>query len=108
MASRQRQGSFSRRFPPASVTKCVYFPLHATPPQAGIDHPALNDLADDCRAIALPMLAYMGILALLVIGAMVLWDGLELEVPTAATAGWSQTGRAAPASPQKLELRGSL
>jgi hypothetical protein len=84
------------------------FPVLRQTPQTGIHHPALNDLADDCRAIALPMLAYMGILALLVIGAMVLWDGLELEVPTAATAGWSQTGRAAPATLKSLELRGSL
>lgn len=69
--------------------------------------PVLNDFIGECRAIAVPMLAYIGVLALLAIGSRFLWDGLELEAPT-APAGWSQTQRAKPPLPQNLELRGTL
>jgi hypothetical protein len=68
------------------------------PGQSGI-HPALQSFADECGAIAVRLLAYMGSLALLVIVAVNLWDGVELEAATepVAKAGWSASARSHPA-----------
>jgi hypothetical protein len=70
---------------------------HPTP-AAGI-HPALQSFADGCGAVAVRLLAYMGGLALLVIAAVTLFDGIELEAATGPTAkgGWSVADRSHPA-----------
>jgi hypothetical protein len=62
-------------------------------------HPALQSFADECGAVAVRLLAYMGGLALLVIVAVNLFDGIELEAATepAAKAGWSEATRSHPA-----------
>jgi hypothetical protein len=80
------------------------FPAFRQTPTTGI-HPALYDFAEECRAVAVRMLAYLGVLALLVMGAIHLWDGLELEAPLT---GVVQAQGAEPPTPQTLQLRGSL
>jgi len=62
-------------------------------------HPALHTLADDCGAIAVRLLAYMGALALVVMAAVTVFDGLEFDLSSepVAKAGWSVASRSYPA-----------
>jgi hypothetical protein len=62
-------------------------------------HPALNSLFDEFCGTLARLVAYVGALALLAIGAIYLWDQLpvdEAHAP-AARAGWSAASRAYPA-----------
>jgi len=67
-------------------------------PRAGI-HPALQSFADECGALALRLGAYMGALALIVIGAIQLWDSIGLEAGDAPAVrpGWGMAERSYPA-----------
>lgn len=62
-------------------------------------HPALHSFADECGAVAIRLLAYMGVLGLVVIAAVMAFDGLQLDLTAgpAARAGWSVATRSAPA-----------
>jgi hypothetical protein len=62
-------------------------------------HPALQSFADECRRTVVHLVAYMGGLAFLVIVAVSLFDGVELEAATqpAARTGWSAAARSHPA-----------
>src|ERR1700709_1467789 len=68
------------------------------PKSAGV-HPALQSFADECGAIAVRLLAYMGALALVVMAAVTVFDGLEFDLSSepAAKAGWSVASRSHPA-----------
>jgi hypothetical protein len=68
------------------------------PKSAGV-HPALQSFADECGAIAVRLLAYMGALALVVMAAVTVFDGLEFDVSSepALKAGWSVASRSHPA-----------
>src|SRR3984957_62571 len=62
-------------------------------------HPALNSLFDECCGMLARLIAYVGVLALLAIVGIHLWDvlpdGAGLE--PAAKTGWSVAGRSYPA-----------
>jgi hypothetical protein len=68
------------------------------PKSTGI-HPALQSFADECGSVAVRLLAYMGLLALVVMAAVTVFDGLEFDFSSepAAKAGWSVAGRSYPA-----------
>jgi hypothetical protein len=62
-------------------------------------HPALWSFVDECGAVALRLLAYMGALGLVVMAAVTVFDGLELDFDAepAAEAVWSTASRSPPA-----------
>ncbi len=68
------------------------------PPTTGI-HPALQSFADECGALAIRVLAYVGALALIAVAAVHLFDGLELDLAAepAAPKGWAVADHAQPA-----------
>lgn len=64
---------------------------------AGI-HPALTDFADECCGTLARLFAYVGVLALLAIGGLHLWDQLPVgETSEPSTAAWSAATRSYPA-----------
>jgi hypothetical protein len=62
-------------------------------------HPALQTFADECGAVAVRLLAYMGVLALIVMAGVAVFDGLEFDfgAEPVAKAGWTAAGRSHPA-----------
>src|SRR6266404_6100210 len=75
-------------------------------------HPALTSFADECCGTLARLLAYVGVLALLAIAGIHLWDELlaGLASEPAAKAGWSVAAQSYPAfavsqfdSPEKTE-----
>lgn len=76
--------------------RSIPVPHHPRP--AGI-HPVLQSFADECGAIAVRLLAYMGALALVVMAAVTVFDGLEFDLGSepAAKPGWSVASRSYPA-----------
>jgi len=71
-------------------------PFHMDPTRI---HPALTGFADECCGTLARLLAYVGVLALLAIVGMDLWDELsagEASEPS-AKAGWSAAARSYPA-----------
>jgi hypothetical protein len=73
-------------------------PVARHPPTTGI-HPALQSFAEECGALSVRLLAYVGSLALIAIAAVQLFDGLDLDFAAepAARRGWSIIERAQPA-----------
>ncbi|SFL38376.1 hypothetical protein SAMN03159423_1640 [Bradyrhizobium sp. NFR13] len=71
--------------------RSILVPHHPKP--AGV-HPALQSFADECGAVAIRLLAYMGVLALVVMAAVTVFDGLEFDFGSEppAKAGWSKAG----------------
>jgi hypothetical protein len=71
-----------------------HYPKHPSRRQAGI-HPALQSAADECTAVAARLLAYMGVLAFLVMGGISILNQLELDIdsPPAARTGWGPATR---------------
>jgi hypothetical protein len=61
-------------------------------------HPALQSFADECGAVAVRLLAYMGVLALVVMAGMTVFDGLDFDwtAAPATKAGWSVASRSYP------------
>jgi hypothetical protein len=62
-------------------------------------HPALNSFADECAGTLARLVAYVGVLTLLAMAGLQLWDQLPVAAtaePT-ARAGWSQALRSHPA-----------
>jgi hypothetical protein len=62
-------------------------------------HPALQSFADECSAVAARLLAYMGVLAFLVMGGISVFNHLEFDIGDgpAARTGWSPATRPKPA-----------
>jgi hypothetical protein len=62
-------------------------------------HPALNNFAAECTGTLARLIAYVGVLALLAMAGLHLWDELPDAVPPdpAAKAGWSLASRSHPA-----------
>jgi hypothetical protein len=62
-------------------------------------HPALNSLVDECCGMLARLVAYVGVLALLAIVGIHLWDQLPvgMGLEPAAKADWSVAGRSYPA-----------
>jgi hypothetical protein len=72
--------------------------LSPQPGSSGV-HQALLGFADACGALALHLLAYMGVLALVVMAAVQWWGSAEPDgaAEPAIKAGWSVAGRSHPA-----------
>ncbi|MDB5620652.1 hypothetical protein [Tardiphaga sp.] len=73
-------------------------PASRHPRQTGI-HPALQSFADECGALAVRLLAYAGVLGLIAIGTVRVFDGLDLDfaaVPSARK-DWAIVDRVQPA-----------
>ncbi len=62
-------------------------------------HPALNSFADECAGTLARLAAYVGVLTLLAMAGLRLWDELPVAATAepAAKAGWSQALRSHPA-----------
>ena len=62
-------------------------------------HPALNSFADECAGTLARLAAYVGVLTLLAMAGLRLWDQLPVAATAepAAKAGWSQALRSHPA-----------
>ncbi|CAN5500477.1 hypothetical protein BH11PSE4_BH11PSE4_25840 [soil metagenome] len=73
-------------------------PTYRRPGHAAI-HPALNSFADEAQRTIVHLVAYMGVLALLVTAAVHLFGGFDLPdaAEPAAKAGWSVASRSYPA-----------
>jgi hypothetical protein len=72
-----------------------FWAVRATPYDPTRIHPALTSFADECFSTLARLLAYLGVLALLAIVGIHLWDELsagEASEP-AAKAGWSVAAR---------------
>jgi len=71
----------------------------ATPSNPTQIHPALSSFADECRGMLVHLAVYLGVLALLAIIGVHLWDELpdRTGVEPAAKAGWSLATRSYPA-----------
>lgn len=67
-------------------------------PGPGI-HPVLHSFADECTAVAARLLAYVGVLAFLVMGGISVFNRLEIDVDAApaARSGWGLASRVKPA-----------
>ena len=67
-------------------------------------HPALHSFADECQRTVVHLVAYMGILALLVIAAVHAFGGFEIELASAPAtkAGWSIAARSYPSFAVRL------
>jgi hypothetical protein len=75
---------------------------------AGI-HPALTSFADECCGTLARLIAYVGVLVLLAIGGVHLWDQLpdNETLPPSAKASWSAATRSYPAfAVSQLDLPG--
>ena len=80
----------------------------ANPYPAGI-HPALTSFADECCGMLARLIAYVGVLALLAIVGVHLWDQLPDSdpLPPSAKASWSVATRLSPAfAVSQLDLPG--
>src|ERR1700759_4766386 len=77
------------------------FSRSASPPfqsDPGWIHPALSSFADECTGTLARLFAYVGVLALLAIVGIHLWDQLpDLSLEPSAPAGWSAASRSSPA-----------
>jgi hypothetical protein len=73
--------------------------IRANPSYSTHIHPALTSFADECYGTLARLLAYVGVLALLGILGIHLWDQLQTAETseTAAKAGWSLASRSHPA-----------
>ena len=73
--------------------------IRATPHDPTRIHPALTSLADECFSAVARLVAYVGVLALLAIAGIHLWDELlaGLASEPAAETGWSVAARSYPA-----------
>jgi hypothetical protein len=77
----------------------LFWATHAIPHDPTPIHPALTRFADECRGTLARLLAYVGVLALLAIAGIHLWDELlagDASEPP-AKAGWSGPARSYPA-----------
>jgi hypothetical protein len=91
--------------------RCALMRLRPTYRRAGhaAIHPVLNNFADECRRTIVHLIAYMGVLALLVTAAVHLFGGFDLQgaAEPAARAGWSVASRSYPAfSVRQLDAAG--
>jgi hypothetical protein len=77
----------------------LFWATHATPHDPTRIHPALTSFADECCGTLARLLAYVGILALLAIVGIHLWDELPagLVSEPSAKVGWSVAVRSYPA-----------
>src|SRR5260370_36252042 len=76
-----------------------FWATSAIPPDPTRIHPALTSFADECCGTLARLLAYVGVLTLLAIAGIHLWDELlaGLASEPAAKAGWSVATRPYPA-----------
>jgi hypothetical protein len=77
----------------------LFWATHATPHDPTRIHPALTSFADECCGTLARLLAYVGVLALLAIAGIQLWDELPavLASEPSAKVGWSVAVRYYPA-----------
>ena len=77
-----------------------FWAIRATPHDPTRIHPALTGFADECCGTLARLLAYVGILALLAIAGIPLWDELPagLASEPSAKVGWSVVVRSYPRS----------
>jgi hypothetical protein len=77
----------------------LFWATHATPHDPTRIHPALTSFAGECCGTLARLLAYVGVLALLAIAGIHLWDELPagLASEPSAKAGWSVAVRSYPA-----------
>jgi len=76
-----------------------FLAIRANPSYSTHIHPALTSFADECCGTLARLLAYVGVLALLGILGIHLWDQLPIGESSepAAKAGWSMASRSHPA-----------